>query len=65
MEIFVRVSYQVGPITALEWELRRQEEIIDPVPTHVDDIWTKDDVCWGSVVRDSVGSVYLVGINVS
>ena len=53
------------PITALERELRRQEKIIDPGPEPVDDIWSEADVCWGSLVGDSVGSGYLVRIDVS
>ena len=55
----------MGPITAPEQELQRQEEIIDPGSTPVDDIYPKADVCWGSLVGAVVGSGYLVGIYVS
>ena len=65
LEIFGRGLDQLGPITAPERELRRKEEIIDPVPTPVEDIWLKDDVCWGILVGACVGSGYLVGIKVS
>ena len=65
LDIFGRGSAQVRPITVPEWDLRRQEEIIDPGPGPVDDIWYKSDVCWGSLVRDGVGSGYLVEIDVS
>ena len=39
MEIFGWGLDRVGPITVLERELRWQEEIIDPGPKPVDDIW--------------------------
>ena len=38
---------------------------IDPGSTHVGDIWSKADICWGSLVGAGVGSGYLVGIDVS
>ena len=50
---------------APDWDMRRREESIDPGPGPVGDIWPKDDVCWGSLVGDGVGSVYLVGIGVT
>ena len=56
---------RLEPITSPERELRWQEEIIDPVPTPVEDIWLKDDVYWGILVGACVGSGYLVGIEVS
>ena len=55
----------MGLVTALQRELQRWEEIIDPGPTHVDDIWTKVDVGWGSLVGSGVSSGYLVRIDVS
>ena len=50
---------------APERELRRREEIIDPGPGPVDNIWSVADVCWESLVGAGVGSGYLVGIDVS
>ena len=50
---------------APERELRRWEEIIDPVPTPVEYIWIKADVCWLSLVVACVGLGYLVEIDVS
>ena len=38
---------------------------IGPGSTHVGDIWPDTDVCWRSLVGACVGSVYLVGTNVS
>ena len=55
MEIFGWGSDRVGPITALERELRQWEEIIAPGPTPVDDIWPEADVYWGSLVGAWIG----------
>ena len=65
LEIFGRCFDPLGPITALERELRRQEQIIDPGSTPVGDIWSEADNFRGSLVRAGVGSGYLVGIGVS
>ena len=65
MKIFCQDSDQLGLIMALEWELQRQEETIEPGSTPVGDIWPAPDVYWKSLVRARVGSGYLVGIDVS
>ena len=65
LEIFGQGLDRLVPITAPERELRRREEIIDPGPTPVEDIWLEADVCWGSLVGACVGSGYLVRIDVS
>ena len=53
------------PITAPERELQRQDEIIDTGRTPVDNIWPNADICWGILVKDGVGSGYLVWIDVT
>ena len=53
------------PITELERKLQRHEERIDLGPGPVDDIWSKANVCLGSLVSAGVDSGYLVRIGVS
>ena len=65
MRIFGQGLDQLGPITAPERDMRRQEETIDSESTPVGDIFTNTNVCWRSLVGACVGLVYLVGIDVS
>ena len=65
LNIFGWGSDRVGPITALEQNMRRREGTINPGSTPVDDILPKTDICWGSLVGAGVGSGYLDGIDVS
>ena len=56
MGIFGLGSDWVGPITALEQDMRRQEERIDPGSTPVDNIWPEENLCWGDLVGAGISS---------
>ena len=59
LNIFGQVWHWLRLTTALEWELQRQEETIDLIPTYIGYIWPDTDVCWRSLVGARVGSGYL------
>ena len=59
LNIFGQVLGRLGPTTATERELLRQEETIDLRLMSVGDIWTETEFFWRSSVGDRVGLVYL------